>query len=114
MEEPSVTSFKHIFEKRYYEFLGTCKDVGKNYDLPWEDATEMSHDLGWFDMTGNWEETDRGNGDWEAITPETFFKEVNKDNKQLNRNHDFIFARSSSDGMILAFDEDEDIHYFYG
>jgi hypothetical protein len=91
--------------------IGTCQDVGENPDLPYNDATEMEQDLGFYatfdenedPRDSNWEEISEVKFQLKNSIPSTFFK----------KGHEYMFLKRKESDLYIAYDIDDDIHYFF-
>lgn len=105
-----------LFERVYREAnerklvkIGTCVEgADPEGNLPWDDATEMAQDLGYYATFDSMEDPDDSN--WTEVSASEFAEHCDY---LLPKNH-YIFLKRKNGDMYCAYDEDRDIHSFYG
>jgi hypothetical protein len=91
------------------QFIGTCQEVGERGDMPWEDASQMACDLGYYaDFDAKWSGTPE-ESNYEEISKAEFEGLV--DHKLPK--HKFVFIKRYDDSIYIAYDKDKDIHYIF-
>ena len=101
--------FEEIYKKaklRKKTFYGTCV----NTDL-YNDATEMAQDLGYYAAFDNYENPDDSN--FLEISKEEFIEECPDFNEFSNSKDKWLFLKRFDKSIYVAYNENEDIHYFF-
>jgi hypothetical protein len=87
--------------------VGTCVQVGRNEDLPWDDATEMAQDLGYYATFDKDESPAYSN--YKEIDVNEFARNCEY---ILPKQH-FIYLKHKKDPIYIAYNKDTDIHTIY-
>ena len=91
--------------------IGTCVEVGRNRSLPWDNATDMSYDLGYYARFDDWDYGPAEESDWKEITKSEFTKIANA--SLPHNKFNFIIPKNNKRKLAIAYDEKKDIHHIY-
>lgn len=92
--------------KESKELIGDCTEIGDNFDLPWEDATEFSQDLGYYTCLDP-SDGKKEDSNFEEIPKKEFDEICNN----ILDGDDFIYIRNRN--VYIAYSPEEDIHYIF-
>jgi len=93
--------------------IGNCREVGVREDLPWEDATELSNDFGYY-STFEEDDGDPEDSNYEQISAKEFREKCNwSDIDKYGDEENFIFLKRYDDSIYCAYHLEDDIHYFF-
>jgi hypothetical protein len=102
-----VISFNKILREAKAQEIGTCKDIGKLDNLPWNDATELAQDLGYYATFDDFEDPEDSN--YKEITSKEFAKNCD----YFLPKHHYIFLKHKEKSIFIAYDKDTDTHHVY-
>jgi len=101
--------FSSLKENKSKTLIGTCKEVGKNTDLPWENATELAQDLGYYSTFDEFD-GDPEDSNWMTISSHDFAENCIYN---LPKHHFEFLRRKNSPHIYCVYDKDTDTHHFY-
>ena len=100
--------------KKRKQYLGDCRELGINDDLPWEDETECAQDMGYYARLD----------DFDGGPEDSNFEEISRDQLwaacdvpvQLMKGFpgwEPIYLKRYDDSVYVIYDTADDIHYFF-
>jgi hypothetical protein len=106
MEQTSVKTFNQILNEQCVK-IGTCKQIGKNPNLPWEDATEMAQDLGYYATFDKFDNPEDSN--YKEISVHEFAENCEY---ALPKQH-LIYLKHKEEPIYVVYNIDTDVHTIY-
>jgi hypothetical protein len=106
--EGDLTTFRI---KESAHLIGDCRSIGENENLPYNDATDFAQSAGYYAALDEFDGAPE-DSDYEEISemkfqlacaiPQRFFKK-----------HEYMFLKHKENPLYIAYDLDDDIHYFF-